>query len=115
MKSLQTIAQELEEKYLSGEHFDFSPDKEESSVHNIHEVVRDKLHTDPSVVLQEHEGTPRSYMVFNNLKTIIMDASELLSIMNENDELPAWTQELISNSKMNVGKALDYVRAEKSE
>lgn len=109
MKSLQTIAEEMEEKYLSGEHVDFSPESE------MHEVVKDTVHIDPSVVLHEHEGTPRSYMVFNNLKNIIIDASELLSIMNENDELPAWTQELISNSKMSVGKALDYVRAEKSE
>ncbi len=75
----------------------------------------DELTVDPSVTLQEHEGTPRSYMVFNNLKNIIMDASELLSIMNQNDELPAWTQEMVSSAKMNLSKALDYVRAEKTE
>ena len=54
-------------------------------------------------------------MVFNNLKNIIIEASELLSIMNQDDELPAWTQEMISSAKMNVSKSLDYVRAEKSE
>ena len=85
---------------------DFSPESDFDVQH---------VQPDPSIVLHEHEGTPRSYMVFNNLKNIIMDASELLSIMNQDDELPAWTQELISNSKMNISKALGYVRAEKSE
>ena len=73
------------------------------------------MKVNPNIVLEEHEGTPRSYMVFNNLKNIVKDACELLSIMNENDELPAWTQEMISLSKNNVAKALDYVRAEKTE
>jgi len=91
----------LIQDFIQNKNLDFSPKKEG--------VVN------KDVVLTEHEGTPRSYMVFNNLKNIIMDASELLSIMNENDELPAWTQEMISVSKMNVSKALDYVRAEKTE
>lgn len=106
MMNLHKIAQEMKEDYINQEHIDFS---------NPHETVETEIDVDPSVVLQEHEGKPRSYMVFNNLKNIIMDASELLSIMNENDELPAWTQELVSTAKMNVSKALDYVRAEKSD
>ena len=71
---------------------------------------------DPSVVVTEHEGVePKAYMAFANLKNIIADASELLSIMNEQDELPQWADELISNSKMNVSKALGYVRSEKTK
>ena len=101
MRNLYKVAKDMEEKFLSDEHVDFSSDKE--------------IHINPEITLEEHEGTPHSYMVFNNLKNIIMDATELLSIMNENDVLPAWTQELVSNSKMNIGKALDYVRAEKVE
>ena len=101
MRDIYKIAEEMKEKYLNDEHVDFSSEKE--------------MHIDPSITLEEHEGTPRSYMVFNNLKTIINDASELLSIMNEDDVLPAWTQEMISGAKMSVGKALDYVRAEKTE
>lgn len=89
------------EKFVKNKNIDFSEDLED--------------HVNPNVTLKEHEGTPRSYMVFNNLKTIIMDASELLSIMNEHDELPAWTQEMISIAKSNVSKALDYVKAEKTE
>jgi hypothetical protein len=101
MSDIYKIAEELKEKYLSNKHVDFSSHEE--------------MHTDPSITLEEHEGTPHSYMVFNNLKNIIIDASELLSLMNEHDVLPAWTQEMVSSAKMSVGKALDYVRAEKSE
>lgn len=101
MSDVQEVAEELKEKYLNNENFDFSSEKE--------------IQVDPDVVLEEHESIPHSYMVFNNLKNIIIDATELLSIMNEHDILPAWTQEMISSAKMNVGKALDYVRAEKSE
>ena len=107
MTNISRIAQELQNKYMNDGHFDFN--KPEEDTHH------QDMQVDPSVVLEEHEGTPRSYMVFNNLKTIIMDASDLLSIMNEKDVLPAWTQEMISNAKMNVSKALDYVRAEKTE
>ena len=98
---MSDIKKELEKNFLEKKSFDFS------------EALKEKVNKD--ITLQEHEGTPRSYMVFNNLKNIIMDASELLSIMNEHDELPAWTQEMISIAKTNVSKALDYVRAEKTE
>lgn len=101
MNDLYTIAQKIKEDLMNDKNVDFSTEK--------------PIHINPSITLEEHEGTPRSYMVFNNLKTIINDACELLSIMNENDELPAWTQEMISISKNNVAKALDYVRAEKTE
>jgi hypothetical protein len=101
MSNIKELAQEMKEKYLNEENIDFSSDKE--------------IQPNPEIVLSEHEGTPHSYMVFNNLKNIIIDASELLSIMNENDVLPAWTQELVSTAKMQVSKALDYVRAEKVE
>jgi hypothetical protein len=97
---MSDIKEELKQNFAQNKNLDFGK--------GVPEV-------DESVVLHEHEGTPRSYMVFNNLKNIIIEASELLSIMNQDDELPAWTQEMISSAKMNVSKSLDYVRAEKSE
>jgi hypothetical protein len=75
----------------------------------VHEV-------NPSVVVTEHEGVdPVSYMAFNNLKTVINDATELLSILNNEDDLPQWVDEMLAMSKGNVSKALDYVRSEKTE
>lgn len=98
MSNDKKIIQNLIEK----KNFDFAPEESDLKVNK-------------NITLNEHEGIPRSYMVFNNLKNIIMDASELLSIMNENDDLPAWAQEMVSSAKMNLSKALDYVKAEKTE
>lgn len=71
---------------------------------------------DPSVVVEEHEGVePVSYMAYSNLKNIIDDANELLSIMNSKDDLPQWVDELLAVAKNNVSKTLDYVRSEKSK
>ncbi len=69
---------------------------------------------DPSMVVEEHEGVdPVSYMAYSNLKNIIIDATELLSIMNSKDDLPQWADESIAMAKMNVSKILGYVRSEK--
>ena len=69
---------------------------------------------DPSVVVEEHEGVePVSYMAYSNLKNIINDATELLSIMNSKDDLPQWADEALAIAKMNVTKILGYVRSEK--
>ncbi len=71
---------------------------------------------DPETVVEEHRGVhPVSYMAFSNLKNIIRDASELLSIMNDQDDLPQWADESIALAKYNVTKILAYVRSEKSE
>jgi hypothetical protein len=79
------------------------------------EKIENKLQKiDPSYVVEEHEGTdPVSYMAYSNLKNIINDATELLSIMNAQDDLPQWTDELLAVAKNNVTKALGYVRSEK--
>lgn len=70
---------------------------------------------DPDVVVEEHEGvSPVSYMACSNLKNIVHDATELLSIMNEDDDLPQWTDELLAVAKHNINKALSYVRSEKT-
>lgn len=70
---------------------------------------------DPDVVVEEHEGvSPVSYMACSNLKNIVHDATELLSIMNEEDDLPQWADELLAVSKHNLNKALSYVRSEKT-
>jgi len=66
------------------------------------------------MVVEEHEGVdPVSYMAYSNLKNIIIDATELLSIMNSKDDLPQWADESIAMAKMNVSKILGYVRSEK--
>lgn len=81
-----------------------------------HKVLENQHAVDPSVVVEEHEGVePVSYMAFSNLKTIINDATELLSILNDEDDLPQWVDEMLAISKNNVSKALDYVRSEKIE
>ena len=84
-----------------------------------HQVLEDDLdlegHLDPDVVVEEHEGVePVSYMAFSNLKNLVHDSTELLSIMNEEDDLPQWADELLAVSKNNVNKALSYVRSEKT-
>lgn len=69
---------------------------------------------DPDVVVKEHEGVdPVSYMAYSNLKNIITDATELLSIMNSQDDLPQWADEALALAKMNVTKILGYIRSEK--
>lgn len=70
---------------------------------------------DPSVVVKEHEGIePVSYMAFGNLENIIADASELLSILNSEDDLPQWADEYLAIAKTNVTKILGYVRDQKT-
>lgn len=69
----------------------------------------------PSVVMHEHEGvTPRSYMAVQNLTAIMRAAHEVMALLNEEDELPAWCEQLLAEAKANVSKARDYVVGEKS-
>lgn len=71
---------------------------------------------DPSVVIEEHEGVhPVSYMAYSNLRNISHDSTELLSIMNSEDDLPQWADEMLALAKNNVSKVLGYVRSEKME
>jgi len=73
-----------------------------------------EMEADPTVVLTEHEGVePRSYMASANLKNIVVDSSELLSLLNSKDELPQWADECIALAKQNISKALGYVRSQK--
>jgi hypothetical protein len=53
-------------------------------------------------------------MVFGNLKNIQADVEEILSLLNEEDEPPAWVQEAISGAKAGVTKALHYIRSRKT-
>ena len=74
----------------------------------------DYLDVDPNEIVEEHQGVkPVSYMAYSNLKNIIADATELLSIMNSKDDLPQWADELLAIAKNNVTKALGYIRSEK--
>ena len=70
---------------------------------------------DPSVVLEEHRGQkPKAYMVFGNLKNIQADVEEILSLLNDEDDPPAWVQEAIAGAKGAVSRALHYIRARKT-
>lgn len=92
-----------------------SLEKDLSSLENSNEDFSfEDIEIDPSMVVEEHEGVePVSYMAYSNLKNIIIDASELLSIMNSKDDLPQWADEALAMAKMNVTKILGYVRSEK--
>jgi len=69
---------------------------------------------DPDIVVREHEELdPVSYMAYSNLKNIITDSSELLSIINSKDDLPQWADEMLGISKNNVTKVLGYIRSKK--
>lgn len=71
---------------------------------------------DPSVVLHEHEGVvPKSYMAVQNLQAACRASREMLALMNEQDELPAWCEQLIAEAKVNLSKARDYIAGEKSQ
>ena len=69
---------------------------------------------DPSVVIEEHSVTPVSYMAVANLKTTASNCQELLALMNEQDDLPAWADEMISAAKLCSTKVLQYVKSQKS-
>lgn len=67
------------------------------------------------IIIEEHEVSPKSYMAFSNLKNIINDSHETLSLLNEQDDLPQWVDEQIATAKDRLRKALDYIRSEKQD
>lgn len=74
------------------------------------------LEPNPEVVLEEHpDQKPKAYMAFANLKNVIENAQEILSLLNDNDELPAWVEELLAAAKMTTTKALHYIRSRKTK
>lgn len=71
---------------------------------------------DKDTVIEEHKDvSPVSYMAAQNLHNITQDCEELISLLNDKDDLPQWVDELLSISKNNVNKALSYVKGEKSK
>jgi hypothetical protein len=70
---------------------------------------------DKEVVIEEHDVKPISYMAFSNLKTIIDNAKELLSMLNEDDDLPQWVDEQLAIAKSNINKSLEFVKSQKQE
>jgi hypothetical protein len=71
---------------------------------------------DPSVVVTEHPGVrPAAYMAHSNLKNIVVEAEELLGLLNDRDVLPQWADEAIGSARSSITKALGYVRAEKTK
>lgn len=74
-----------------------------------------KLAANKNVVVKEHETVPVSYMAHSNLKNIQHDAEELMSLMNDRDDLPQWADEGLTLAKHNLNKALSYVRGQKTE
>jgi len=117
-----TATQGLEQEYLTkpAQHDCATKHEKKKSNMNIINLLKiakkfeEKL--DRSVVIEEHEGVePVSYMADSNLKNIIKDAGELLSVMNDQDDLPQWADESLAIAKMNVSKILSYVRSEKTK
>jgi len=84
-----------------------------SDIIKLAQKFEEKLNIKSDVVLEEHDTDPVSYMAHSNIKNIIIDASELLSLLNSEDDLPQWTDELLAIAKHNVSKALGYVRSQK--
>lgn len=70
--------------------------------------------TNENIIIEEHETSPVSYMAFSNLKNIIKSSNELLDLLNENDDLPQWVDELLAVAKNNITKALGYIVSEKT-
>lgn len=69
----------------------------------------------PGVVIQEHprECGPVSYMAFSNLKNMMHDMLELMEMLNQEDELPQWTQQAISEAADRVSKVKRFVYGRK--
>ena len=103
---------DLDEEDLAPEHLE--EDHLEDLDEDLEGMGLSEVVIDPGVVVEEHEGVhPVSYMAYSNLKNIVIDATELLSIMNSKDDLPQWADEALAMAKMNVTKILGYVRSEK--
>lgn len=82
---------------------------------NIIEILASNL-GNSSVIIEEHEGVePVSYMAHSNLTNIISDAKQTLELLNDKDDLPQWTDELLSIAKNNINKVLSYVKSEKAK
>ena len=83
-------------------------------IYKIAELFEKIAEVDKEIVLHEHDTPEVSYMVFNNLKSIISDANDILHLLNKKDDLPAWADEKLSIAKDNVSKLLDYIKSEKT-
>lgn len=69
----------------------------------------------PNIVVQEHPGvSPVSYMAKSNLENIISESSEILDLLNSQDDLPQWVDEMLAIAKSNISKVLDFIRSEKT-
>ena len=101
--------------FLGGREAPHVPSMSELGAFGKSEIGLGALTVDPSLTLTEHPGVrPAAYMAHSNLKNIIHDAEEMLSLMNERDVLPQWADESIASAKMNVSKMLGYVRSKKT-
>lgn len=70
---------------------------------------------DPNVVIYEHpKDGPVSYMAFSNMKNMCHDILELMSMLNECDDLPQWVDQSISEAADRIAKAKRYVYGRKS-
>ena len=69
---------------------------------------------DPSVRITEYKGIEPSYMVVSNMRNTISNCIEIMNLLNEQDQLPAWASEMVSFMKLSSTKVLDFIRSQKS-
>jgi len=104
-------AKEIAKDHLKKNDHYYSDLKIMEDKHNFGDLELNK----DKVINDENDEKPVSYMAFSNLKNCIANASELLALMNEQDDLPAWADEMVALSNHNLTKVLGYVRSMKSE
>lgn len=105
-------AKEIAKDHLKKNEHYYSDLKIMEDKHNFGDLELDK---DKVINDENDDEKPVSYMAFSNLKNCIANASELLALMNEQDDLPAWADEMVALSNHNLTKVLGYVRSMKSE
>lgn len=69
---------------------------------------------DPSTVIKEHSCAPPSYVAHSNLKNIVANTVEIMSLLNREDQLPAWVTDMLSRADQNLVQALEYIRGQKT-
>jgi hypothetical protein len=65
----------------------------------------------PEVVLKEHphDGGPVSYMAVGNLKNAMHEINEILDMMNMQDDLPQWADQMLAEATDRLSTVKAYI------